>query len=386
MSASCFGEPKRDELPAASSITCRLDAAVLRSSACPCPLPCRCAWISATIASAMLVGSRPPSSRPTGACRRAPNFAAVAAPRSDQQALATRRGAEQSDVRNRGGGQCRECREVGREVMAHDHGGIEPREIQVLRQLRRSGQQHPSCPRKSHRVGVGWPMVRHRHAPTQRGAEFHHRQCVRTAADQQQFAWDRHGVKKQAHSGTVELDDPAGRRARGVPGLCCQPGGQLFRQSGRRSRTASNPERRTDGRGRCRRIEHEGIHCAFTLFETPRQGGEGFPVRRGIEPDEPDVHAALATGAQSPQQIVVPAIVVPDHFWSARMEHRRRVRGQVALETAARKDALVPTAGADQHLCPRLAVGRAAGGNDRREHERSLLRARPFVHRQQLMQ
>jgi hypothetical protein len=59
---------------------------------------------------------------------------------------------------------------------------------------------------------------------------------------------------------------------------------------------------------------------------------------------------------------------------------------QVAFETAARKNPLVPTTGPDQHLRSRLAVGRAAGGDDRREHERRLLSARPFVHRQQLMQ
>ena len=247
MSASCFGEPKRDELPAASSITCRLDAAVLRSSACPCALPCRCAWISAMMASAMLAGSRPPRSRPTGACRRAPNFAAVAAPRSTSKRWRRDAGPSRSDVRNRSVGQCPECREVGRDVMAHDHGCIEPREIQVSRQLRRRGQQHPSCPRKSHRVGVGRPMVRHGHAPAQRGTEFHHRQCVRTTADQQQFARD--GTRSRQ---TNVLVDCRTRRSRWWPNARCPRLALPARRSAAAVVRSAGPDR-PPARAWCRR-------------------------------------------------------------------------------------------------------------------------------------
>ncbi len=387
MSASCFGEPKRDELPAASSITCRLDAAVLRSSACPCPLPCRCAWISAVIASAMLAGSRPPSSRPTGACRRAPNFAAVAAPRSGQQPFSARRRTEQSHVGNRSRGQCLECREVGREVMAHDHGGIEPRQIHVMRQLRRSGQQHPPCPRQSRRVGVSRPMVRHGHAPAQRGAELHHRQCVGTAADQQQFARDGRGGKEQAQSGTVELDDPGGRRTRRVPVLSCQPGGQAV-QAVRRA----GPDR-PQTRASCRRASPAAAESSTKAYlARSRCSKHRDRVAKGSQ--------FVAGSSRTSQTSMPPSQPAPNphsrsssprlsyrtSFGVPVFEHRLRVCGQVALETAARKYALVPATGADQHLCPGLAVGRAAGGDDRREHERRPVRARPLVHRQQLMQ
>ena len=60
--------------------------------------------------------------------------------------------------------------------------------------------------------------------------------------------------------------------------------------------------------------------------------------------------------------------------------------GEVALEAATGEDSLVATASADEHLCARLTVGRAPGGDDGRKHERRPLRTRPFVQRSQLMQ
>ena len=253
--------------------------------------------------------------------------------------------------------------------------------------LRRRGQQHAPCARKSRRVCVRRPMIRHGHAPAQRGAELHHRAA---RPDRRRSAAVRAGRQRARQTGAaeaVELDDPAVGRDRIGAGL--RRPGSPSAVAGNRAAGPDRPPPRASSRWagpapRNRARRHSGRARAARSTAPSVAKGSQFAAgsSRTSQTSMPPSQPAPRPHSRSSS----PPLSYRTSLGTARLEHRRRVRGEVALEAAAGEDALVATASADEHLCAGLAVGRAPGGDDGRQHERRPLRAGPFVHRQQLMQ
>ena len=215
-----------------------------------------------------------------------------------QQSLASRRRAEQPHVGDRSRGQHLERREVGRDVVAHDDRRIEPRQVHVLRQLRRRGLQHQPRARESRRVRVRRPVICHRDAPAQRRTDFHDRQGVGPAAEQQQFAWDRRPWRR-----IIALGDASNSIVPAATG----PGGSRPAPPAMRRRVAAVPGTasvRRPARASCPRAGAGAAESSTKAYRARTrcskhlcQGREGLPVGRRIEPEEPDIHAAFAAGA-----------------------------------------------------------------------------------------